>query len=120
MTHPVLKSDASLFDILAARARAASDGRLVVDVVGGMLIVIPTALVRFTLWPIVIGLGICLMSYGLWGICDRELQDRATNPRSRVVLALTGARVACVAIGCMAALIAAIGGLRILLGTWIS
>jgi len=120
VSHPVPRSDASLFDILAARARAASDGRLVVDVVGGILVVIPTALVRFTLWPIVIGLGVCLMSYGLWGISDRELQDRATNPRSRVAVALTAARAICVAIGCVAALVVAVGGLRVFLGTWIS
>jgi len=120
MTHPVPRVDVSLFDILAARARAESDGRLVIDVLAGILIVVPTALLRFTLWPMVIGSGICLISYGLWGISDRELQDHASNPRSRAAVALTVTRGVCVAVGCMAGLLVAFGGLRILLGTWIS
>src|SRR4029079_9116717 len=55
MTHPVPRSEASLFDLLATRARSESDGRLVVDVVCGMVIVIATAVMRFALWPIAIG-----------------------------------------------------------------
>jgi len=120
MTHPVPRSEASLFDLLATRARSESDGRLVVDVVCGMVIVIATAVMRFALWPIAIGVGVALMAYGLWGISDRELQDRTSDPRSRAAIALTAARVVCVAVGCIAALVVAFGGLRFLLGTWIS
>jgi len=120
MTHPVPRSDASLFDILAAHARGESDGRLVADVVAGIVIVIATAVIRFALWPSVVGIGVVLMSYGLWGITDRELQERAMDPDSRGKTALTAARAICVAVGCMAALVFAFGGLRVLLGTWIS
>lgn len=120
MTHPIPRPEASLFDILAARARAESDGRLVADVAIGMVIVIATALIRFALWPIVIAVGVCAMAYGLWGISDRELHDRASTPRSRATVLLTTARGLCVAIGCIAALVVAFGGLRFLLGTWIS
>jgi len=43
MMNPALRPDASLVEFLMARARAASDGRLVLDALGGLLLALAIA-----------------------------------------------------------------------------
>ena len=120
MINPALRPDASLPEILMARARSASDGRLVADVIGGFLLATLAAVFRFHGWPVVLSAGICFAAFGAWGIADREVRERASGPRTRLVGALEYLRVLSAVLGGLAALAMIFGALGLALGTWIS
>jgi hypothetical protein len=112
-------SSEDLFHALAARARATSDGRLVIAVIGGSTAALSMAVLRPVGWLVIASLGVCAAAFGAWGIADRELAERgATNGPSVVVL--RGARVFCVVLGTCGAIVAALDVLGAALGTWIS
>jgi hypothetical protein len=120
MMNPALRPDASLVEYLVARARAASDGRLVLDALGGLLLALTIAVWRPVAWPSFAGVCLALAAFGFWGIADRELRDRAGAARSFTTRALGVARGAVAAIGFLSAALALFSGLGIMLGTWIS
>lgn len=120
MINPALRPDASLPEILAARARSASDGRLAIDVIGGFVLGSLAAVFRFHGWPVLLCAGICFVAFGAWGIADREVRERAAGPRTRLVVALEYLRVGSVVLGGLAALAMIFGVLGLTLGTWIS
>jgi hypothetical protein len=120
MMNPALRPDASLTEFLAARARAASDGRLVADVIIGCCAALGVATWRPIGWPALLGVSVCLAAFGAWGIADRELRERAKLPHARVVRVLVIARVAAAGIGALAAATAMFAVLGMMLGTWIS
>jgi hypothetical protein len=120
MMNPAVRPDASLVEFLAARARAASDGRLVLDVLGGMVTALGLSVWRPVGWIGLAGLAIALAAFGLWGIIDRELRDRAASGRSVVVHLLAVTRAVTVALGFCCVIGALFVGLGVVLGTWIS
>ena len=120
MMNPALRPDASLPEFLAARARAASDGRLVADVIVGCCAALGVAVWQPLGWPVLLGVSVCLATFGAWGIVDRELRERGDAPHARVVRVLSLLRVGAAAVGTIAALIAMFAVLGVLLGTWIS
>jgi hypothetical protein len=120
MVNSAFRSDASLPEALAARARSRSDGRLVLDVLGGVSVASALWIWRPAVWLIPCCVAICLASFGIWGIADRELRERTNTPRSAVVRLLSVARVLVGTIGALAALAALYAGLAATLGTWIS
>lgn len=94
-----------ILEVLAQRARAASDTRLTVDAAAGLLAVIAIALWRGPAWYFLLGVALGFCAYGVWGICDRELRERESSARARpvamrmlragrVVAAITGIGVA--------------------------
>jgi hypothetical protein len=118
--NPALRPDASLPEVLAARARDASDGRLVLNAACGLLLVGAMALFRPPVWPILASAGLCFIAFGFWGIADRELRERSDEPRSRLVSVLEIGRLACVVLGSLGGLVLVFSTLRLVLGTWIS
>ena len=120
MMNPALRPDASLPEFLAARARAASDGRLVVDVIAGCCGALAAAVWRPAGWITLLGVAVCLAAFGVWGIADRELRERAETSHVYVVRVLSSVRVAAAALGALAAVTAIFATLGIALGTWIS
>ena len=66
----------SLTDFLARRARAASDARLIVDAVVGFVVAVAALLAQGPVWYLFSSAGICFLSFGAWGIADRELGER--------------------------------------------
>jgi hypothetical protein len=108
-----------LFHALAARARATSDGRLALAVIGGLAATLCMAVWRPAGWLIVGGLTVCIGSFGAWGIADRELAERG-SAKSIEVVVLRGVRVLGVALGACGAIAAALDVLAAALGTWIS
>jgi hypothetical protein len=120
MMNPALRPDASLPEFLAARARAASDGRLVVDVVVGCGVALGAAVWQPVGWFVLLGVSVCLAAFGAWGIVDRELREREKAPGARVVRVLSIVRVAVAALGALAAVTALFSVLGVVLGTWIS
>ena len=120
MMNPALRPDASLAEFLAARARAASDGRLVVDVFVGCCGVLGAAAWRPIGWLGLLGVSVCLAAFGAWGIVDRELRERADASRARTLRMLSILRVAAAGIGALAAVATMLILLGFVLGTWIS
>jgi hypothetical protein len=118
--NPALRPDASLSEFLAARARAASDGRLVVDVIVGCCGALAVSAWRPIGWLALLGISLCLAAFGGWGIADRELRERGDAPRARVVRMLAILRIALAAVGVLAAIATMVTVLGIMLGTWIS
>lgn len=109
-------ADESLPQLLARGARSRSDGALVGMALAGFLVAAACAVARFTHWIAPAGAGAAVGALGLWGICDRELAERADGARR----ALAVARGAAAVLGTVAALLGAFGALRVALGTWIS
>ena len=118
MTTTSHSSD-DLFHALAARARATSDGRLVLAVIGGLAVAIGAAVWRPSGWVVIASIGTCAAAVGGWGIADRELGERAARNGSSVAV-LRAVRVICIVLGTGAALVAALTVLGTALGTWIS
>jgi hypothetical protein len=108
-----------LFHALAARARATSDGRLALAVIGGFATTLCMAVWRPSGWLIVGGITLCIASFGAWGIADRELAERG-SAKSIEVVALRGVCVFSVALGACGAIGAVLDVLAAALGTWIS
>ena len=108
-----------LFGALAWRARATSDGRLALAVVGGLAATLAMAIWRPFGWMVIGGIGLCAAAFGAWGIADRELAE-CEAARSSSVLVLRVVRVCSVILGTCAAILAALVVLGAVLGTWIS
>src|SRR5206468_12684784 len=98
MMNPALRPDASLAEFLAARARAASDGRLVVDVMAGCCAALGVAAWRPVGWLALLGVSTCLAAFGAWGIVDRELREREGAPHARVARVFSMLRAAAAAV----------------------
>lgn len=121
MINPAVRPDASLFEFLVARARAASDGRLVMDVVVGSGIALACAAWRPIGWLSVGGAALALAAFGVWGIADREARERAAAAGStRLIRVLRGVRIGAGLIGFCGAAGAVFSALGLALGTWIS
>jgi len=120
MVDSASRNDASLLDVLAARARGASDGRLVLDVIGGLVVGIVFVLWRPTAWLIPFGISLCFLCFGVWGIADRELGERAGKAGESLNAALRVARRVAGFVGGAAAIFTVLVALGAALGTWIS
>jgi hypothetical protein len=109
MTDSALRSDASLPDLLADRARHASDRRLALDVAGGVLAAAAAVYWRPRPWILLLAAATCFAAFGAWGIADRAAA-RWVRPL-RALAAVVGA---------LAALALAAGVVALGLGTIIS
>ena len=107
---------ASLPELLAARARGASDGRLVLDVVGGLLAAGAAVLLRPTAWLLVLGLALCFAAFGTWGIADRELSDDMRPSTGLTARLLRMLRVLAIGVGGAAALTVLLVAFGVVLG----
>lgn len=109
-----------LFHVLAARARATSDGALVLAVIAGLTATIVVAIWRPAAWIVLGSIGVCAAAFGGWGIADRELVERAATGHPAAVTALRAVRLLALLAGVAAAIVAALRVLGVALGTWIS
>jgi hypothetical protein len=111
MIDTVPRPDATLLEFLAARARHASDERLVTYALGGFLALVGVLYLRGSGWEIRAAMATCALSFGLWGIIDRELSERTgASVRAVVVLALMRVSIAIVGFGSFAFLALALLG----------
>lgn len=85
MTHQARTTDSatSLPDYLAARARAASDTRLALDAIVGLVIVVAFSTWRIPAWYLLAAIGACFLSYGTWAIANRELAETPHEQRRK-------------------------------------
>ena len=122
------RQDASLPDLLAARARHASDARLALDAAGGLFAVIAAVWWHGPAWVVIASAAGCFLAFGLWGIADRELGERgaasgaAGGPAAggATLALLRAARALAVAIGTLSVVALLLVGLGIALGRMIS
>ena len=111
--------DEDLFHTLAARARATSDGRLVLAVIVGLAITLGIAVWQPPASLLLGSVAIGAAAFGAWGISDRELAEHdAARRLSSGVLRFV--RVVSLVVGVVAAIVAAFAVLGVALGTWIS
>lgn len=119
MIDTVPRPDASLPEFLAARARHATDARLAIDALVGILIAAGVAYWNGPGAPFLTSLGVCLFAYGVWGIADRELGERL-NAAPRVRTPLRAARALSAVLGFAAAAYVMVLALAKALGVMIS
>jgi hypothetical protein len=120
MVNSVLRPDSSLPEALADRARSASDGRLALDVAGGVVALGAVLLWRPTAWFLLACAALCFACFGLWGITDRELGGRRVEEAGAGTWALRGARLLAMILGAVGAAGLIFGTAALALGTWIS
>ena len=104
----------SLTDFLARRARRSSDARLIIDAVIGFIVALAALLAQRPIWHLFTSAGICFLSFGIWGIADRELAERQGT---RVAPLLVTARIVSAIIGFVAAAALVVSALGIAIGT---
>ena len=118
MTRSTLPADASLPQVLADRARTASDGRLALDVAIGIVVAAAAVMFRPPGWVLLASAAGCFAAFGGWGIADRELAARSTSTSRPRVLQIV--RILSAMIGSVCAVMLLGGVLFTALGTWIS
>lgn len=112
--------DAGLPEFLAARARRASDARLAADATGGFIVAMVALMVRFPGWHLVLAAASCFFAFGLWGIADRELGERASSASPAVVTTFRVVLAVASLVGALAAAALLMSLMGIALGTIIS
>lgn len=120
MTAAPEHANDGLFDVLASRARAMSDGTLVIVVLAGLTAAMVVAIWRPAAWMVLGSIGVCAAAFGGWGIADRELVERAVTGGRAALAALRTVRLLALLTGIGAAFVAALRMLGAVLGTWIS
>jgi hypothetical protein len=107
----------SLPELLAHRARNASDQRLVIDAAAGLVVAAIVVALRPPLWVPLAALAFALGAFGTWGILDREATDASPGGRQRL---FSAARGAVALLGAAAAAVSAVSLFFAVLGQWIS
>ena len=119
MVRSALRSDASLPEFLAHRARSASIRRLAADIAVGVAAVVTAVWLRPPATVFLGASGLIFASYGMWGIADRARErTSARTDRLRTILDLLC--VLMVGIGVIAFAAVLYSAWTVALGTWIS
>lgn len=82
MVAAEMLSNASLAELLSARARRTPRYRLALDIVGGVLIIAVALWARPGGWLTVASTGACLAFYGLWAVAELQLLPRPWPERT--------------------------------------
>lgn len=106
----------SLPEFLAARARRASDLRLVLNAGAGLVALITAIITRPPFWVSLMTLGASFLAYGAWGILDRELTTAEPGRHP----ALTFARTVVTGLGALAGIGFLLTFFFQFVGSWIS
>ncbi len=118
MVNSAFSPNESLRSVLAERARAASDTRLILDVAAGLLVILAIAIWHPRIWVAPLCMGATLAAYGAWGLADREIAERAAAADGRFARSLRILRGFAVVAGVLAAVVACFAILKIGLGEW--
>jgi hypothetical protein len=109
--------DASLAELLSARARMAAPSRLALDIVGGGAVAATSAWARPIGWLVLSTAALCFFAYGLWAVAERHLADPTqSGVRDRWVVLQSLAAL----LGVAAFVMLLFAALGVGLGTWIS
>ena len=114
------RSETTLPQMLAHRARHASDFRLVMDTAGGILVASAAAYWRPAGWLLLLCASMCFAAFGAWGIADRELSERPPQAMDSTTRALRVTRGISVVVGVVAAIALLLVACGFALGSLIS
>lgn len=120
MVAAELPANASLPELLSARARRTPRDRLALDVIGGALVAAAALWARPSGWVAVAAAGGCFAFYGIWALAELRLLPRPwpeREPHERLWLAIQGAAEVFGLISFVLLLFAALG---VALGRFIS
>jgi hypothetical protein len=92
-----LSLNASLAELLAARARRATTSRLMIDIIGGALMVAAALLFKPAGWSVLGSAAGCFFAYGCWALVGRVERDIYDAPRRARAWDALG--VACATVG---------------------
>lgn len=111
--------DATIFTVLASRARIAPDGRLVAYAGAGIL-GMGLVLIVHPAWWLLILPCLAFSAFGVWGIADRIITERTgTQPERRVrLMVLRGVKRGAVVIGTLAGVGTFLAGVGLVVGSW--
>ena len=115
---PANGGDLTLKTMLVRRARQASDGRLALDVAGGLVVGVLAITFRPPLWPVLASASATFVAFGVWGISDRMIAETVASGGR--VDALRALRSASAAFGVVSAVALVVTTMAVMLGTWIS
>lgn len=90
--------DETLGELLASRARRASEVRLVGDAAFSVVAAIAVGVWRGPLWDVRAAIAMCFLAFAIWGVADRDLA-RQDNPSRRATLLPRGARAVAAVLG---------------------
>lgn len=113
-------TDSSLPEILAARARTATDASLAAAVGTGLVAMIAVGAWRPPHWLALVSACLCVSVFGVWGIADRELGERQMRMSQAAIAPLRFARVTAAALGTLSAIVLLFDLITVALGNWIS
>jgi len=112
-------SDATIFTVLAGRARVAPDGRLVAYAGAGIL-GIGVVLIVHPAWWVLILPCLAFSAFGIWGIADRMIAERtgAQLERRPGLMVLRGVKRGAVVVGTLAGVGTFLAGVGLVVGSW--
>lgn len=112
-------TEENLGTVLAQLARRTPDGRLVLAAGIGVVAALVAVVLKPPAWFPMLAAGVCLLSFGAWGITDRVLQEaRESVSSTQRVLRVT--RAAAAVLGLCSGVALALGVFALAMGTWIS
>jgi hypothetical protein len=76
MVAEQLPANASLAELLSARARRTPADRLLIDIIGGGLVAVVALWARPAGWVALLAAATCFVAYGAWAIAERRLLPR--------------------------------------------
>lgn len=76
MVAAELPSNASLAELLSARARRTPRDRLVLDIIGGILVAAAALWAQPSGWVALAAIGVCFAAYGAWALAELQLLPR--------------------------------------------
>ena len=112
------RSDLTLPELLARRARSASDARLALDAGGGLLAGALVLAFRVPGWSVLVSAAAIFVAFGVWGIADRTIGDESIG--ARMSQAMRVLRAGAMGLGVASALALVGTTMALMLGTWIS
>lgn len=119
MVERVVVHEETLGEFLAGRARRASDTLLAGHAITAVLSAIAVAAWRGPAWDIRLAIAMVILSFGVWGIADRDISAKTSAPRG-VIRTLELVRFTAATCGFVAAAFLAFAVLGRLLGPMIS
>ena len=120
MAPGIVRPEATLAEILSERARDAAPSRLLLDVVGGAVVVAIAVWARPFGWTVLVSAGLCFSLYGIWATADRRLRSSVIPTPVAAARAWRATRASAAVLGMSAFVALLLAALGLSLGTWIS
>lgn len=115
-----VRSNASLAEVLSARAHQATPVRLLADISGGTALVLAMAVYQPRAWVVLASAGLCFSAYGVWALAERRLEWRTLYRSVAAERGWRTARMVSAVVGLGAFVTMLLASLMLILGTWIS